>query len=206
MEVITKLIQKLLSCHIGQTEKEGLDAWTSLKGGNLEELNNRATAPNVAEVLGERDDKFYEGLRTIQGRIEVIKRRRKRFRSYVKLVVLLILTAVFVATGSLLNKPPISTVMRTDKSASGTLEISLTENIVLEAASLGYVLKLLESEYNVEFSVSDAELLSSKFTGTFSRGTTMEEALRTLGQSGNFTYTLRTARTFELNSGDAMAD
>jgi len=201
------LIHKVLSGNGDEAEKAELNAWISSDPAHAEEFEDirllHESSLNIEQRIMERDDKFYDGLRRIQDRIKTLKRRRKKAILYkIAGIVTLVSTLIIIVSVFLfnLNKPSKLISAPPNKISSTTISgIQLYDNLRLEDATLESILKLLKNKYHLIFQVRSREILSCRFTGMFSRGITIDEMIRVLSQSENFSYTVVNSKTYELH-------
>lgn len=201
------LIHKVLSGNATEAEKAELQAWILSDPDHAEEFDDIKllydNASNIEERIIERDDEFYDGLRRIQGRIKALKRARKKARVY-RIAGIATLVSIIIITVSLylfnLNKrSAISLEPPRQVGSSIASGIRLTDNLSFEDVALETIVDLLEDRYHLIFKVGSKEILSCRFTGTFYRGITIDEMIRTLAQSQNFSYTVVNSKTYALH-------
>lgn len=197
-----KLIYKVLSGEASESEKTAVDKWRTEHPANAEEYEDikllyQADQDFEARV-NERDEHFYDGLRNIQKQIKKIKRRRSILEIAKTFGIALLIAAVVFSlirySIQLPYKPKITGNEEKDLST-----LFLTDNLVFEEAALRSIIHTLESQYQVTVQASNNNLLSCKFTGTFSRGISIEEMLRTLAHAEGFDVTTNVPGIVELH-------
>ena len=197
-----KLIYKVLSGQASEVDKEELNNWLAKDPANVEEFEDIKLLYQAGQDFdkneSELDKHFYDGLRNVRTRIDWIKRKRKIRKFGIAAGASLIISAlVFVVT---LNQIHTYRKARTTV-APGKATILLSDNLVFEDEPLMKIFEILESKYHLTIRISNESLLSCRFTGTFYRGTSVNDMLYTLAQSEDFKLIAKTSKTFELHGG-----
>lgn len=194
------LIHRILSGEGSQSDKEELDAWMSADPRNAEEFQDmKLLFESTAAQSEEREDDIPTKWLEIEARVNLIRRRQRRLRIYkVFGIAFLIGMSVFIA---FLNAVGPASIRSASSGTEG--QIQLRRSIVFAEMPLADVLGILEDECDVTFLVANNELLSSNFTGTFSRGTAFQDLIQIIGQSENVTFVKMSSATFRLTrAGD----
>lgn len=190
MEKVT-LIHKVLCGKASDAEKAELNAWVSSDIDHAEEFDDIKQlyegSLDIGQRMTERDPTFYDGLLNIKHRIKALKRAREKSKIYkVTGMVTLLIVVGMIATVHLFNAGKFSKLNTEAPDAKDGIRIY--DNLRFQDATLETIFHLLEDRYELVFDVDSDEILSCRFTGTFYRGITIDEVVRTLAQSENFDY------------------
>ena len=207
----TWLIHKFLSGQASELEKVELSEWIATDPANKEDFEDikfvMDSAKNVDERI-DRNDPFYDGLRKIESMIEVLKRKDRKIKLYKILsfilagIIFSIAIATYVFDWHPYSKIQVITTVKSDANNEQTI---ILYNLKFDNDTLGGIIDTLEDKYGLVFKVSSEELLSCRFTGTFYRGISIDDIIRTLSQSIGFEYTTLNAQKYELHGKGCKA-
>lgn len=197
------LIYKVLSGGANDAERAELKAWIARDPNNAEEFEDIKLlyegSLNIEEKISERDAHFYEGLRKIQDRIKVLKAESVAGRSYKRAAIVASISAVIAVLSICLFKwsePPARQAHEVAHTIP--LAVRVQDNLAFDNATLGSIFEMLQERYELEFKVVSEELLSCSFTGTFYRGLAVDELIRVLAESEQFSFRVIHPATYEL--------
>ena len=80
-----------------------------------------------------------------------------------------------------------------------------TGNLKFEDELLENILKILEKEYGLKFDVNKQEILACRFTGTFYRGATIDDIIRTLTGTMGMEYKILNTKKYHLKGKGCSA-
>ncbi len=208
----TWLIHKVLSGQASELEKVELSEWIASDPANKEDFEDIKFVMDSAKNVDERTDRnnpFYDGLRKIEGAIEVLKRKDKKIKLYKTLSLIslgLIFSfgiAAYIFDWHPYSKIQITTTINND--GNNVQNKILLENLKFDDDTLGRIIAILEKEYGMVVKVSTVELLSCRFTGTFYRGISIDDIVHTLSESIGFEYAALSEHNYEIRGKGCKA-
>lgn len=184
-------MEKVLSGRASRAEQEELENWIAADPEHAEEFSDLQLLHASAGTASAQDSHVDSRLQFLVQAIEARKHRRKWTKFGMTMGMSLVISATI-----LLASIRILASWGTDWPANaGTV---LSDHFAFHETVIAEILEVMEREYDVEFRIQDRSLLSARFTGTFSRGTKIEEVVDLLAQSANFYYVTVDPKIFEL--------
>lgn len=192
----TTLIHKVLSGHASELEKADLNRWIESDPANKEEFEDIKFLMDNAEHSEnnvDQNDSFYDGLRKIKSTIELLKARNKKIKLYKVLSLILVgVILSFIVATYLFDWNPYQK-KQIDNSAGGeSYNVGsriLTDPLKFDNVLLGELFRSLETNYDLVILVKSKELLSCRFTGSFSKGVTIDHIMHSLSKAIDFECT-----------------
>lgn len=206
-----KLIDKVLRGKATESEKANLTRWIAADPANKADYDDLKlmyeNAAKTIENIGD-DDPFYDGLRRIESAIEILKKKGKKIKRHKTIRIVLGIVAFFMAVmaGSWLRSHYTETQLSTRREGKDTVMV-LSAPLRFDDATLEEIIKTLEEKYGLAFNVSTKELLTCRFTGSFSRGSSIPDIVRFLAESMGFDYKILSRHLYVLHGeGCARGD
>lgn len=164
------LINRVLTGHATEEERDQLEKWKLERPANIEEFESLKllwTFSQQPDAPKQTDSGFYDGLINIRAQIENKNREKKKIRRRNILLARFSGVAIFVIALFLIR------------------ETSFSSHAVLkfDDMALGSVIKTIEREYNVVITVNNRELLACRFTGIFYGKYPAPEVIETLASA-----------------------
>ncbi len=165
-----RLVDKVLSGTASPAEKAQLEEWLNADVKHREEYEDLKTLWNYSKEsdVKEKDPNFYEGLNRIKEIIELRRRTigKRDWKTYIAVLALVISIVALVYScfsyiKSYGNEKPIK----------------------IENRPLAQVFELIQKKYQVTFHVTNKEILTCPFTGTFNATAGLEDVLSTISRS-----------------------
>lgn len=193
---MTKLIHKVLSGDASELEKGMLNKWMESDPANkqeFDEIKYIMDSPSDQENTVEQNDSFHDGLRKIKRTIDVLRRKEKKNRLY-KILGLILTAVIFsmaIVTYTVQRHPFSKKQMGETVHSDAQMESkTLVENVSFDNVPLSDLFNSLKNDYGLVINVKSKELLACRFTGTFSRGISVDAIMYSLSKANGFNYTI----------------
>ncbi len=183
---ISWLIDKVLTGRASDLEIKEVEKWVAQSESNKAEFEDLKLLYESPKQPKEHDPGFYDGLSKIQAAIE--KRKRKTVKSRInrrKFAIIAITMVPLIALVYFYG----SYTPSSDRTTDGlTFNNTPLENTVTT----------LERKYNVSIKVEKQEVLTCRFSGTFSKTSTLEDIIQTLASAMNLEYVTLSPGVYKL--------
>ncbi|HTF20664.1 MAG TPA: FecR domain-containing protein [Chryseolinea sp.] len=193
---IEVLIYKALTGKASPAEMTRLAHWIASDPRHADDYNEMKLfyepKSDPSEAM-EFDEERQAAHKDRQAELRKYLRRRKRNVQYIALCAGIVMATaiVFVSSDGETGrwKVPVHDVSST----------SLKQTLAFKETTLADIIIHIEREYGLNINAKNRDLLSCRFTGTFSRGLPVEQALRTLALSHALSLKVINDRGFELD-------
>lgn len=190
------LIHKVLSGHASELEKADFNKWIESDPANKQDFEDiKFLIDNAEDSENNVDpnDSFYDGLRKIKSTIELLKARNKKIKLYRVLCLILVgVILSFNVSTYLFDWNPYKK-NQIDNSVGGegynVGSKILTDPLKFDDVLLSELFRSLETNYDLVIIVKSNELLSCRFTGSFSKGVTIDHIMHSISKAIDFECT-----------------
>lgn len=189
------MIDKVLSGKASEREKDELNTWIATDPEIKNDYEDMKLLWDNARRIGDidHDDSFYDGLRKIEKKINLLRKKGTKIKFYKTMSMIAVLAAIVFTISTALKKH----VARTT-GYDHAIDSPYTDNLRFDDATLEKILKTLETKYGIVVEIKDKELLHCRFTGTFYQDVTPDDILYTLAQAMDLEYKMLDSKKYTL--------